>query len=446
LKSYILNTLDDIRSSYWFIPLVMAIIAAALSYVGIRVDTAIGDTAPDWLGWLFDNQPEGARAVLSTVAGSMVTVGGVVFSITLVSVSNAAFQFGPRLLTTFMRDRSNQITLGTFTATFLYCLLVLRAVQSAPADASDEMASEFVPHIALLGAIALAICSIGVLIYFIHHVPQSIHVSRLVAGIGGELCSQLDERFPTPLGEGSKTSDRGALEEKLSDGRAIRVKKSGYIRIIDGDSLIALATKYDLMIELLCLPGGFITSGDAAMRVVGLEAHEDCDAIEDELRAVVALGAMRTPMQDAGFLAEELSEIALRALSPGVNDPHTAITAMHWMGAALTLLGEREDLSSVRRDENDAPRVLAPVDGFDNLMRASLWRVLPFAARNVTAGEQLVAMTEHLRARLGEERRKQLDDLMECFFEIARESITAEEVKYLMAKAKTCREKAPERV
>ncbi|HBH88644.1 MAG TPA: DUF2254 domain-containing protein, partial [Hyphomonadaceae bacterium] len=332
MKSYILNTLDDIRSSYWFIPLVMAIIAAALSYVGIRVDTAIGDTAPEWLGWLFDNQPEGARAVLSTVAGSMVTVGGVVFSITLVSVSNAAFQFGPRLLTTFMRDRSNQITLGTFTATFLYCLLVLRAVQSAPADASDEMASEFVPHIALLGAIALAICSIGVLIYFIHHVPQSIHVSRLVAGIGGELCSQLDERFPTPLGEGSKTSDRGALEEKLSDGRAIRVKKSGYIRIIDGESLIALASKYDLMIELLCLPGGFITSGDAAMRVVGLEAHEDSEAIESELRAVVALGAMRTPMQDAGFLAEELSEIALRALSPGVNDPHTAITAMHWMG------------------------------------------------------------------------------------------------------------------
>ncbi len=445
MKSYILNTLDDIRSSYWFIPLVMAIIAAALSYAGIRVDSAIGDTAPEWLGWLFDNQPEGARAVLSTIAGSMVTVGGVVFSITLVSVSNAAFQFGPRLLTTFMRDRSNQVTLGTFTATFLYCLLVLRAVQSAPANASDEMASEFVPHVALLGAIGLAICSIGVLIYFIHHVPQSIHVSRLVAGIGGELCSQLDERFPTPLGEGSQVN-RDEISDDLTDCPTVTIRKSGYVRIIDGTSLLSLACKHDLIIELLCTPGDFITAGDAVMRVKGLPEGDDGEGIRNDLRAVVALGAMRTPMQDAGFMAEELSEIALRALSPGVNDPHTAITAMHWMGAALTLLGEREDLSAVRRDEKGSPRLLAPVDGFDNLMRASLWRVLPFAARNVTAGEQLVAMSERLRSRLGGHRKEQLDDLMQCFFEIARESLTAEEVKYLTAEAKAGREKAPERV
>lgn len=187
MTSFLFNLWDNIRSSYWFLPTIMSVLAGLLSRGAIQLDVHIGKNPPENLAWLFNNQPDGARAVLSTIAGSTITVAGVVFSITLVTLSGAAAQYGPRLLTNFMRDQTNQITLGTFIATFLYCLLVLRAVQNAPTGANASEASYFVPHIALLIGLGFALASIAVLIRFIHHVPRSIHNSLLTARIGHDL-------------------------------------------------------------------------------------------------------------------------------------------------------------------------------------------------------------------------------------------------------------------
>ena len=209
MKARLLSLLASIRSSYWFIPTLMALAAVVLSTVTTSIDRAIGmDWLEDW-NWLYANRPDGARAVLSTVAGSMITVAGVTFSMTILSISYAASQVGPRLLSNFMRDRGNQITLGVFIATFLYCLLVLRTVRNAEALPpgtqltnvdNPELMAAFVPQIAIMFALFLAVASVGVLIYFIHHIPENLHVSNIVANVGRSLQKDIDERFPKQFG------------------------------------------------------------------------------------------------------------------------------------------------------------------------------------------------------------------------------------------------------
>ena len=436
MKSLILNTLDDIRSSYWFIPSLMATISVILSYAAVQADAVVGTQGPDWLEWLFDNQPDGARAVLSTIAGSMVTVAGVVFSITLVTVSNAAFQFGPRLLTTFMRDRANQITLGTFISTFLYCVLVLRAVQSAPDGADSETAAQFVPHIAMFGGLVLAVCSIAVLIYFINHVPRSIHVSQILAQIGTEFTDRLNDRFPGALGKG--TEDAGSKEEadaflksiEAGESEALYAHKAGYVRIIDTETLLSTAQEKDLKIALRCQPGDFVIPGQTLMTVQTC-SETDLDEVLSTLLATVTLGKMRTPMQDIAFLSQELSEIAIRALSPGINDPLTAITAMDWLRAGLTLLGTREALDALRRDEDDTPRVLAHVTRFEDLLQTSLGAVAPSAARNVVAGRAFLQICARLEARVRDDRAEAVRHQRDQFMAIAREVLSKAEIDAL---------------
>jgi uncharacterized membrane protein len=429
LKSRLLNLLDTIRASYWFIPALMAFAAIGLSFGAIELDAHLKGVAPDWINWLFDNQPDGARAVLSTIAGSMITVAGVVFSITLVTVSNAAFNLGPRLLSNYMRDRANQITLGTFIATFLYCLLVLRSVQSVPAETSGDSASEFVPHLALLFALFLAVCSIAVLIHFIHHVPQSIHVSHVLARIGLELCSQLDERFPKAIGHDEIPPDeeeakRRFLEPFRENGHTIQSSQSGYIRMLDSEGLMNLARRENLHIVLKRKPGDFVCRGEVFMSVVGLHADQLSDELRSKLTATLTLGTMRSPMQDLEFLAQELSEIAIRALSPGINDPVTAITAMDWLTAALTTLGSREPLRSLRLDEEGQPRVLTPVTGFESLLEESLGGIAPYAATNPSAGEGFLRAMERLYACLGNARAQNVRELEQRFRKMAKASLT----------------------
>jgi uncharacterized membrane protein len=195
--------LDQLRASYWFIPSLMSVGAVVLAFGTAAVDHALG---PEWIyevEWLQANRPSGARDVLSAIASSMITVAGVVFSITVASVVYASAQHGPRLLTNFMRDRGNQITLGTFIATYLYCLLVLRTVrESGEPEGLDEEIAAFVPHVGLFVGLFLAVCSIAVLVYFIHHVPRSIHISNVIADIGRELRGMIEKRFPERIGHG----------------------------------------------------------------------------------------------------------------------------------------------------------------------------------------------------------------------------------------------------
>ena len=212
MRARLQQLLYRVRGSYWFVPGVMAVAAILLSYVSVQLDRRYGDLWVAQYSWLVPNQPDGARALIATVAGSMITVAGVTFSLTILAVSYATSHFGPRLLDNFMQDRGNQVTLGMFVATFLYCLLVLRTVRSVPQSFDPAMSNQvFVPHLSVFLAVGLALASVAVLIYFIHHVPESIYISNVLHRISDQISLKVDEprhaRGPESVGTGRHRCD-----------------------------------------------------------------------------------------------------------------------------------------------------------------------------------------------------------------------------------------------
>lgn len=434
---------DRLRSSYWFIPSLMTVGALLLSFVTTTVDGRIG---PEWIeavGWLYGNQPDGARALLSTVAGSMIGVAGVTFSITIASVVYASGQYGPRLLTNFMQDTGNQVTLGTFIATYVYCLMVMRTVRAA---SEVTGATAFVPHIAVVTAVALALASIAVLIFFIHHVPESIHVSNVIAGIGKELQDKVETLFPQRIGRGEPADENEDVRTEIpeafyEEAEPARAAHAGYLLAVDSERLMDIAVKYDLLIRLKYRPGDFISEGESIALVWYAEAHES-DEVASRLHSAFAFGRSRTPMQDVRFLLDELVEIAARALSPGVNDPFTAITCMDWLGAALKALAERDTPGPRRYDERGALRIIAAPTGFPEFIEDAVGQLRPYAAADRNAALHMLRIIGEVAGRLGDdqpERRAALRRELESFLSVAASKLDAPDAEVLLDRARTVR-------
>lgn len=359
----------------------MAVSAIVLSQLTVELDRQWG---VEWLTnswWTSLNQPDGARSLLATVAGSMITVAGVTFSLTILAVSHATSHFGPRLLDNFMRDRGNQVTLGTFVATFLYCLLVLRTIRSAAgSEMPDQFAELFVPHFSVLVAVVLALSSVGVLIYFIHHVPESIHIYNVLDRISSQLRQKVEELYPESSGEPMEPAN-GEMPDK-SPTTEIEIATTGYLQGIDVESLIESAKQRDTIIELLVRPGDFLLLGQKVVRVYGV-----CD---DDAKAGVlsafAIGVSRTPTQDLFFILNQFTEIAIRALSPGVNDPFTAIQCIDQLADGLVRLSSRELPARYRVDADGDLRLITTKPTWDAIVSCAIDCIVPYVQedRNVT--------------------------------------------------------------
>jgi uncharacterized membrane protein len=273
------------------------------------------------VGWLYTGSAEGARSLLSTVAGAVVTVVGVAFSVTIVSLQLAAAQLGPRVLRNFMRDRGNQVVLGTFVATFVYCLLVLRTVRGTNGLAGDE----FIPHLAVTGGVALAIFSAAVLIYFIHHAAVGIQADHVIAVIAHELDDTVDTLYPDRLGDAEAPADAPPPlpEDFERTARVIAAPTSGYVRSIGEDPVMSFAAAHDVLVRLECRPGDLVLEGEPRARAWPPGRVDDAAAAR--LAATIAVGRVRTLVQDFRFGVEQLVEIAVRALSSDLRDPTTAI-------------------------------------------------------------------------------------------------------------------------
>lgn len=364
MKSAFADYWIQVRASYWFIPSLMAVAALLLSFAVVRFDQQLGDS---WLAhsrWLFVNRPAGARALLSTVAGSMITVAGVTFSMTLLAVSHASAQFGPRLLTGFMRDRGNQVTLGTFIATFLYCLMVLRTVHAGSEDPAAALDS-FVPHLAIMIALALAILSVVVLIYYIHHIPQSISVANVVQRVGDELVDGIAKLYPERIGDAAQSADEESeATESLKDApyAIVRVPdRCGYLRIIDTTTLLGTTIDNDIVVEILRRPGEFGIPGQPMLKLWPAEKLDE--NLERELIRVFSWGVERNVEQDVLFPVEQLLEILGKAMSPGVNSQYTAILCLNQFERGIAEFLHRKIPASRRFDENGVLRVIAsPID------------------------------------------------------------------------------------
>lgn len=381
---------DLLRESYWFLPSVMALASIALAFASVSANTRISGEVIERLGWVYTGGPEGARAVLSTVAGSMVTVAGVVFSITIVALQLASSQFGPRVLGSFMRDRGNQLVLGTFIATFLYCLLVLRTVRTPGSDGADAV----VPHLSVTIGLALGLASLGVLIYFIHHVSISIQAPNLIHAIAGELHESVRALFPEEIGEGEgapAAPPRHLLPDGFEAGaRAIEAPRNGYLEAVDLDALLRQAVEHDLVVRLEYRPGDFVMLG-SVLAMAWPADRVDGERL-DALRGLFVVGTRRTTIQDAEFSMNQLVEVAVRALSPGINDPFTAINCIDQLGAALCHLARRRLPSAYRADEAGALRVAVhrPLT-FDRLVADSFDQIRQNAAQHTVVYLRLLS-------------------------------------------------------
>ena len=343
---------EALRTSYWFVPAVMTALAAVLAIFAVRADENIQE---HWLikaDWIYTGSAEGARQLLAAVAGSMITVAGVVFSINVVALSMASSQFGPRLLRNFMRDRGNQIVLGTFIATFVYCLLVLRTVRG-------QEGSIFVPHLAVTGAVLLALASVGVLIYFIHHAAVSVQAPVVVANVGRELQESIDTLFPENLGdaphEAEPDCDDVIPENFETEARPVPAGSDGYLQVIDDKKLMELAAEHELLIRVVHRPGHFVIECGP----LALVWPAPDDEMIQRIRDCFAIGAQPTPTQDAEYVINQLVEVAVRALSPGINDPFTATACIDRLGAALARLGGRKIPSPFRYEDQGRLRIIA---------------------------------------------------------------------------------------
>ncbi len=356
---------DQLHSSYWFIPAVMAVVATALAFTMLNLDRTSKVDIDYW--WVYGGGADGARSLLGSVAGSMISVAATAFSITIVALQLAASNFGPRLLRNFMQDTGNQVVLGTFIGTFIYCLLVLRTIHG-----EGDGYEQYVPQLSVTVGTLLAIISIGVLIYFIHHASTIIQASYVIQNVSEDLHSAIERLFPEKIGHGEPEDSLGVEEIPISfeeEALPIRANGTGYLQAIDDEELMEIACKHNLLVRLNVRPGKFLIQGsNLALVFPGKKVNQK---LTKQINDAFILGKERTEQQDIEFPIDQLVEIALRAISPGINDPFTAIRCIDRISAGLCHLVQRDFPSPYRYDKNKKLRFIAKGVDFQGLVDRS---------------------------------------------------------------------------
>lgn len=324
LKKSIGKVWGFLSGRFWIIPGLMVIAGIVGAIGSIEIDRS--GLLPDALlrgRWLYNGGGTGARTLLGAVASSTIGVAGTVFSITIAALSLAAGQMGPRLLRNFTHDRGNQVTLGAFLATFSYALMVLRSVRT-----QDE--GTFVPHLSLSVSIVLAFGCVGMLVYFVGHMASRINVDTVI-----DLVSQDVRAAILRL----TTTERPAAASDDVDwytARPVFDARRGYLEHLDQAALARWAADHKTPIKLLIRPGDHAFPG-APIALAKPPAGDDgtLDDVTGAIRAVTGMSSERTSTDDLEYTIRQLVEVAVRALSPGINDPHTAISVLDRLGVAL---------------------------------------------------------------------------------------------------------------
>lgn len=383
MLAWLRGTVLGLKENYWIIPALLTIGAMGLSGLTIHLDWTGAAERLTRAGWFLPGDAEGTRTVLTVIAGSMIGVASTVFSVTIAAVAFASGNYGPRLLDNFMRDRGNQWSLGVFIATFVYSVMVLRVVRS---DDLREIAG-FAPQLSLITAMALLLLAVATLVYFLHHIPASIRINAVLGGIGSQLLREIDRRFP----------ERGVRDAQpgTSNGTPIRASKVGYIEIIDFRTLQAIADKEDCRFALRLRTGDFV---HPEMPLLDVEGRAPDDDLTYRVHQCFATGWWRTTEQDLEYMIDELVEIALRALSPGINDPFTAITSIHWLSAALAMLCGRNLDQGPEQEDYSRSRVAPLADGFDHFLSRSFGALRPSVAGSPLAAKNFLMALEGVAA------------------------------------------------
>ncbi len=337
---------EQVRDSLWGLPLAIALVCAGIA-VGL-----LGLELP-WvsdIGWLYSGGSGQAPQFASSLVGAMITLTALAFSITMVVLTLAAQQLGPRLIETFMRDRGTQMALGLFIGTVVYLLLVLRALDGTEASKS--------PALAITVGTGLVLCSVIALLFFVHSLARSIVADAVVARVGAALDLAICEVFP-------KETVKGNDRVPPTRGMPVQSSERGYVQRIDHKSLVRLARQNNAVIELAYDVGSHVINGE-------IDAWASCtNDISDAISGDIVIGTQRTSGHDPEWSERQLVEIALRALSSGVNDVFTALAVIDRLSLSLALLVTRGDATRVWLDEDGAARVYGPAPSFALMLGAA---------------------------------------------------------------------------
>ena len=329
------------------------------------------DRLPAWLkDYLFGGGASAARTILDAIASSLITVTALTFSLTVVTLQLASSQFSPRLLRTFTRDLFVQSTLALFLATFTFARTVLRSVRSA-----DEDREVFVPQMSVTAAFLLALASVMALVLFLAHLAREIRVDSLLRAVPAEASSTADRLVAALRGDGAEPVP--AVPARPASAIRLVAAGSGFVVGLDHVRLLETARRTDAVIVLDCSAGAALVAGTPIgwawpLRAEGPLATDAAAELREGVRAAIRTGFERTPSEDLGLGLRQLTDVAVKALSPGINDPTTAVDALNHCAVFLCEL-DPDDLGLwAHRDDDGRARVVFPLPSYAALLDLAL--------------------------------------------------------------------------
>ncbi len=404
-------------ASFWFLPSVIVGGSVVLAVALIAADAEGSNPWMDRWPRLFGAGAAGARGMLSTIAGSMMTVVGVTFSMTLVALAQASSQYTSRILRNFMQDRVTQVVLGIFAGIFTYCLIVLRTIRGGEDSA-------FIPSLAVSFGVVLAIGGISVLIFFIHHIASSIQASNIIASVAAETMVAIDQLIPKEIGRGP-VDDEGRAKLPLPERKwqAIPAQRDGYIQSVDTGSLMRLSREHKTVVRMERGVGAFVVR-ETTLVSIALESPPGKDAIA-ALQSAYSVDRYRTVDQDVAFGIRQIVDMALRSLSPGINDTTTAVMCVDYLTAILSRLAPRSIPSSHRFEEQEL-RVMTIGPTFASLVAESFDQVRDSAGGNAAVMLRMLGALRTIGSLTADPLRQQvLREQVDCIAELAARTIAS---------------------
>lgn len=422
IKLFLIN----LRASLWFVPGLMIVFSIVMALVLIEIDSHVKTEWLENFPRLFGLGADGSRGMLTAIASSMLTVAALAFSLTLTAVTQASGQFTPRIFRNFMRDRANQFVLGYFVSVFAFCLLVLRTIRGA-----DEL--KFVPSLGVMIGLVLALGGIVVLIFFIHHIAASLQITTILDNIADETKAAIEKLFPKRLGEGATEEEKSETRqiEEIENWKKIPALKAGYVQNVATEGLLEFAVENEVLVRMRRGIGQFAGTGATLAEIApGTKTDNLRISVDDELiekiNDLFGIERYRTIEQDAGFGIRQIVDIALKALSPGVNDTTTAINCIDNLGEIVGEIARRKIPARIRSADG-APRVIAVAPDFQDYVETAFDQIRINGKGNMSVFERLLeTMIFIAECTTSAERRRALEKQVDLIGEFAAETLETE--------------------
>lgn len=369
----------NLRGGFLVRPLAIAMVLGTAGLVFSQLEVAF----PGLERWVpfsifpTHSDPQGAQVILGSIATSVMTVVSIVFSILLMTLTLASMQYSPRILIGFTRDKGTQWTLGVFLGTFAYCVAAMPAARNAP--------EPFAPVGTVLGAMTLAFLCVAWLLYFIHHISQAISVNHIVERIASETEAAINDLMPHPVTWAKVPSQQLA---RFANEAPVRSPESGYVRFIDVPRLVSIAVEHKLSLHVVRRVGHFVPK-NATLLVVDCPSALD-HGVQELLQEVFEIGPSRTLEQDVEFGVLQIVDIALKAISPAVNDPSTAISCIDHLGRLLIMIGSREPPDALYFDPPGILRVSLQWLTFDRFLESAFDQIRSYSKNDLAVSLRMM--------------------------------------------------------